>query len=349
MFKNPKAVAATNNSNEVLQLGSAAVIEQWVDATLQTALSLDPQSYIPQLFWANKTRPDGRLLGQARQTTITPGVLQTNTIGSALVKLTTSTSSLSSPTQAQQHATIVLAGVTADIGQPFGQHGDLKITLTSGGANSNNNAPLESWLQRLLLQCIDLEQLSIVPGKAAFGLDVTIAILNQDGNVTDACFLAAIAALQNTTLPPIVVHDGRVFSLDNDQQRKQLPESMTTFPLKQLVLPIIPLPLTMGVITRVASTLPIITKTEDPENAAPQLPPKQHWLVDPSRDEEMVCDGSITVVVDGLQLDNVISLDYQGKVSITHAELALALRMAKGRAQELLPLHCSIVRQQDDS
>jgi exosome complex RNA-binding protein Rrp42 (RNase PH superfamily) len=339
MFKIPHGAAATSNiSAEQLQLGSAEVIEEWVDATLQTALSLDPESYIPQLFWANKTRPDGRIFEQARQTTITPGVLQTNAIGSSLVKL-----AMTTPTQ----ATIVIAGVTADIGQPFGNQGDLKITLTTPSSAESTNinlAPLESWLQRQLLQCIDLEQLGILPGKAAFGLDVTIAILNQHGNVTDACFLAAIAALQNTNLPPIVVHDGSVYSLDNDEQRKHLPESMTTFPPKQLSLPIIPLPLTMGVINRVPSTPPITT--EDPEKAASQQRPQQQWLVDPSRYEEMLCDGSITVLVDGLQLDNVLSLEYQGKVSITHAELALALRMAKGRALELMPLFS--ISQRDD-
>ncbi|CAB9510522.1 complex component RRP43 [Seminavis robusta] len=312
MLKAPAQKASSSKSHE---LGSADVIQEWADATLQTALSLDPNAYIPELFWAHKTRPDGRIFGQARQTTITPGVLQQNALGSALVKLTGGSGTSN---------THVLAGVTADIGQPSANQGDLKVTLTP----SNNNGPLESWLQRLLLQVMDLEQLGIIPGRAAFGLDVTICILNPNGSIADACLLAAVGALQNTALPPIVVQEGRVYTLDNDAQQKELPESWTSFASQTLNLPVIPLPLSMGVMRIKAS------KEDDNNNNES----KQQWLVDPSGEEEEVCQGAITVVLDGLDMDNILSLDYQGKVSMDHADLALALRMAKGRAQELLPL-----------
>lgn len=319
MLKQPKqsTTSGSGQANLSHELGSADVIEEWVDATMKTALSLDPKSYIPELFWSHDTRPDGRIFGQARPTSIAMNVLEQNAIGSALVKFT-SLPSANKSTSSTPQTTHVLAGVTAEIGQPTGQEGDLKITCVP------TNASLESWLQRLLLQVVDLEQLGILAGRAAFGLDISIAVLNQDGNITDACLLAAVAALRSTTLPPIVERDGRIFTLESDQERANLPSSWTSFPSKKLSLPVIPLPLSMGYMR-------ISNKKENEDE-------QRHWLVDPSREEEMVCEGEVTVVVDGCNLEQMLSLDYQGQISITQSNLALALRMAQGRAKELLPL-----------
>lgn len=322
MLKRPEPTGEDDKARMPNELGSADVIQEWVDATMKTAVSLDPQSYIPELFWANKTRPDGRIFGQARRTSITTNVLERNSLGSALVRL--------SPTEVAKnprHATHVLAGVTAEVGQPSDQEGDLKITCAP------NNAPLESWLQRLLLKIIDLEQFCILPGKAAFGLSVSIAVLDQDGNIPDACLLAAMAALRNTTLPPIVVQEGRVFTLESEDERNNLPSSWTTFPSKRLSLPMIPLPLSLGVMR-----IPQDKQEDEAAGKGGRSKEKQHWVVDPSREEETVCKGGITIVVNGCNLNQVLSLDYQGKVSITQSNLALALKMAQGRAKELLPL-----------
>ena len=329
---------------------SEQVIREWVDATLQTAMSLDPKKYIPELFWSQKTRSDGRIFGQARQTSITLGVMKQNALGSALVQLkndtagdaTTATTkdktNALDPSNAnattKSNFTQVLAGVTADIGQPLAREGDLKVTLViNNGNNSANNVPLESWLQRLLLQILDREQLGIVPGKAAFGLDVTVVALNPSGgNIRDACLLAAMAALQSAVLPSIVVQDGRVYMLESDEMLEQIPSTLASFSSRALSLPVLPLPLSMGVITMK------VPNESDDDNSQQQQEEKEYWLVDPTREEEMICDGIITVVVDGYNPEDILNMEYQGMISITVSTLALAARMAQGRAEELMPL-----------
>jgi len=308
-----------------------------VNATLKTAQSLDPASYLPDLYWKHKTRPDGRIFSQARPTSVAVSVLQKNAIGSAIVTMKSSPvvmdgadeSSDDINTNATQ-STLVLAGVTADVGQPSSRAGDLRVTLVP------SNPALESWLQRLLVACLDLDQLGIVPGKAAFGLDVTVAILNFDGNLRDSCLLAAVAALTDTMLPAIVVHDGRVFTLpDNDSVRK-VPQSLKSFPSKKLVLGRIPISLSMG-------SIHISCKMDSDDNISDgemdcTIERKHYWLVDPAKEEESVCEGGISVVVNGLNPEQILSLDYTGRVSTTSTDVALALRMAQGRVEEFLPL-----------
>ena len=135
----------------------------------------------------------------------------------------------------------------------------------------------------------------------------------------DACLLAAVAALQNTTLPPIVVQDYRVYTLESEEERNNL-QGATTFPSKKLSMPVIPLPLSMGYVR------------------IPGTTSKEAWLVDPTKEEEAVCKGGITVVVDGKNTDQILSLEYKGEASMTQSNLALALKMAQGRAKELLSL-----------
>lgn len=328
MLKKPEPSSGAGNALPTNELGSPDIVQEWIDVTMKTALALDPKAYIRE-FWNHKTRPDGRIFGQARQTTIVPGVLERNALGSALVKLASNSShgdgdseTTTATTTTSYSCTHVLAGVTTEVGQPSANEGDLKVSFVP------QNIVLESWLQRLLLEILDLEQLGIVAGKSAFGLDVSIAVLNEDGNLADACLLAAMAALRNTRLPPIVIKDGRVYTLEDEDALKNMPSSLTTFESKSLSLPVIPLPLTMGVVT----AQEIGQQQSDNEQS------KQLWLVDPSKKELEVCDGSITIVLNGLDTEHILAFEYQGNVSVTHTSLALAVQIAKGRAEELLPL-----------
>ena len=338
MFQQP--ASSTSKQQQPNATTQDAIMDEWMDATLKTAQSLDPFSYLPDLFWKHRTRPDGRIFGQARPTSVVTSVLQQNALGSALVtfqsqqpppqEVTQNDKTTATTTATTNKTTHVLAGVTADVGQPSSVAGDLRVTLVP------SHPPLESWLQRLLLASLmDLEQLGIVPGKAAFGLDLTLCVLNADGNVRDACLLAAVAALQDTTLPAIVVQDGRVYTLPKDASLEDVPQTLLSFPSKNLVLGVIPVPLSMGSMS-LSSTSDGDSDSEDPSSQQP--PPQHFWLVDPSREEETVCEGSMSVVINALAPEQVLSLEYQGSVSVTHSALALALRMAQGRAEELLPL-----------
>lgn len=49
----------------------------------------------------------------------------------------------------------------------------------------------------------DREGLCIIQGKLAWSVTVSLHLLNDDGNIFDAYFLAAILALKNTRLPEV--------------------------------------------------------------------------------------------------------------------------------------------------
>ena len=49
--------------------------------------------------------------------------------------------------------------------------------------------------------CIDMESLCIVPGEKVWGVMIDIHVLSDQGNIFDACGLAAIAALRTAVVP----------------------------------------------------------------------------------------------------------------------------------------------------
>ena len=110
----------------------------------------------------------------------------------------------------------------------------------------------------------------------------------------------------------------------------------------------IPIPLSMGYIQvdDVTTQKDDIDDDDDDENANKdnrQLPPppqkKECWLVDPSAEEERVCPGRICVVVNAHHPEQIVTLDFQGQgLSMTASAMALAAKMARGRAEEILPL-----------
>ena len=64
---------------------------------------------------------------------------------------------------------------------------------------------IQSFIDKVLKQsrATDREGLCIVQGKLAWSLSVEMQLLNDDGNLIDAFFLAAVLALKNTRLPEV--------------------------------------------------------------------------------------------------------------------------------------------------
>ena len=54
-------------------------------------------------------------------------------------------------------------------------------------------------------RAIDRESLCIVQGRLVWNLQVDLYVINEDGNLLDACFLATVAALMNTRLPEVTL------------------------------------------------------------------------------------------------------------------------------------------------
>lgn len=64
---------------------------------------------------------------------------------------------------------------------------------------------ISSFIDKVLKQSrtTDREGLCIIQGKLAWNLTVELQLLNDDGNLIDAFFLAAVLALKNTRLPEV--------------------------------------------------------------------------------------------------------------------------------------------------
>ena len=56
----------------------------------------------------------------------------------------------------------------------------------------------------------DRESLCIVQGRLVWSLTVDLHLLNEDGNVLDACFLASVLCLMNTRMPEVTITRDKV-------------------------------------------------------------------------------------------------------------------------------------------
>ncbi|MFH0711109.1 MAG: exosome complex protein Rrp42 [Candidatus Aenigmatarchaeota archaeon] len=113
--------------------------------------------------------------------------------------------------------TVVIAGVKMKIGEPFADtpnEGTLMVgaeftPLSSpdfeSGPPSEDAVELARVVDRGLREshCLDLEKLCVTPKEKVWSVYVDLHIINHQGNLLDACALAAIAALQNSQIPKL--------------------------------------------------------------------------------------------------------------------------------------------------
>lgn len=59
-------------------------------------------------------------------------------------------------------------------------------------------------------QCIDTEALCIIAGEKVWSVRIDIHVLDDYGNLIDACAMAAAAALHHFKRPDIQISDGNV-------------------------------------------------------------------------------------------------------------------------------------------
>jgi exosome complex component RRP45 len=59
-------------------------------------------------------------------------------------------------------------------------------------------------------RAIDRESLCIVQGRLVWSVQVDLFLLNEDGNLMDACFLATVLSLKNTRLPEVTIRKDRI-------------------------------------------------------------------------------------------------------------------------------------------
>ena len=196
-------------------------------------------------------------------------------------------------------------------------------TGTSSAIAYQDPQGLESFVKRSLLSSnlVDLEELGLEEGKSAWKVHVSCVVLNHEGNIVDACILGAVSALLDLRLPLVkfVTKNGKeivqLLSTDDGPSPDAMSDERKG---AQLNLNTIPVPLTVGIF-------------------------EDKMLVDPTMEEEDVCDGMITVIVDALSLKEegdahngkILGLSKSGEAILKPEDIAACAQLAMGRAREL--------------
>jgi len=68
-------------------------------------------------------------------------------------------------------------------------------------------------------RAIDRETLCIIQGRLVWSVQVDVFVLNEDGNLVDACFMAAVACLMNTRLPEVTMNGPSKLRINEDKVR----------------------------------------------------------------------------------------------------------------------------------
>ena len=157
-------------------------------------------------------RLDGRAILDYREISIETNVLQ-KTCGSASVKIGDSE---------------VLAGIKVELGRPFPDTPDKGIIICNAellpicsafiepGPPSEDAIELSRVSDRGIRESgmIDLSQLVIRKGEDVFAVFIDVAIINEDGNLFDACSYAIAAALHGATMPTYKIENDKVVILE---------------------------------------------------------------------------------------------------------------------------------------
>ena len=144
-------------------------------------------------------RNDGRELNAIREATVQTGFV-TRAPGSAMVQL---------------GKTRVLAGVKIELGTPFADTPNQGVLTTNvellpmafptfeSGPPNENSIEYARVVDRGIRESkmIDLKKLVVTPGEKVWIVFIDIDVLDYDGNLIDACNLAAVSALKTAVIP----------------------------------------------------------------------------------------------------------------------------------------------------
>eukprot|EP01016_Furgasonia_blochmanni_P042452 TRINITY_DN5640_c0_g1_i14.p1 TRINITY_DN5640_c0_g1~~TRINITY_DN5640_c0_g1_i14.p1 ORF type:complete len:506 (-),score=90.52 TRINITY_DN5640_c0_g1_i14:1208-2686(-) len=174
--------------------------------------------------------------------------------------------------------TMVYAKVSAKITEPRKERPnegfirfnvDLSILNFSQQANSIYKAnkyatEINKLLERIIKgsKALDVESLCILTLKYVWAIDVDIQLMNNDGNLIDAIYLAAIMALLHFRKPHVSIESNNQIKIHDRNSKKPQPLSIHHIPLTQ--------------------TFAFFDKSES-------------VVLDPSKNEEEIMEGRITV------------------------------------------------------
>ena len=257
-----------------------------------------------EVFLQKQVRPDGRALLEFREASVTPSLLSSSTVGSALVKV---------------GDTCVVAGLKAEVGAPPAGAPDKGILVVNvelpplcspdaePGRPSRTTQVLTQHLNHVLLgpsSGASLDALAIVPGQAAWVLYLDVIAIDDSGSLDDAAVLAAVAALSSFSLPHVDVEDDGQVVADPDKE----PTRLTLASLRNT--PTLPLSFTFGILG-------------------------SHLIADPTASELALLSAQLKLVLDGYT-GNVLSTVKTGSSPWSPAQLSTCIEVAKQRADTIV-------------
>jgi len=216
-------------------------------------------------------RPDGRPLGRARDTTIALGAVA-SADGSALakigsttmlaaIKMEVMTPSMESPDEGCIAIDFHMPPICSPIVRP-GRPAEAAPVVSKQLSDTISSSGM-----------VDLKELSLVSGKAAWMAYLDIYCLDADGALFDAALLSAVSALSHLQFPAVSLNeDGRVVVVSEEDGGK-LEKEPVNREKRKLTLKSIPFSLTC-------------------------ILHKNYILADPTAEEESIMETLVTVVLD---------------------------------------------------
>jgi len=249
-------------------------------------------------FLKQDVRPDGRELGEIRSTVLSIGSIKTAN-GSALVKLGNTTvvcgikCELAAPKSEQPKAGFLVPNVELP---------PLCSPKFKPGPPSEQAQTTCVFLDNYIKQskCFDPESLCIEEGKFVWVLFCDLMCLDYDGNITDACTVALLAALNDVRLPKVSFNE-ETGQVEVDHNSKK--------PLHLL---------------------------QQPVTTSYAVFDDEVLIVDPTNEEEELSRGSVTVVTheDG----TLCLLEKPGGIGLSDTKLQDCIARARTRSKEVCSL-----------
>ncbi|CAA7012769.1 unnamed protein product [Microthlaspi erraticum] len=255
-------------------------------------------------------RPDARPLGKARDTIVNLGLVSTAD-GSALAKI---------------GSTTMLAAIRMEVMTPSTDSPDegciaiefhmppICSPTVRPGRPAEAAPVISKRLSDTILSSgmIDLKELCLVSGKAAWMSYLDIYCLDADGSLFDAALLSAVAAFSNLKIPVVALNDnGRIVAINGEGEEESNASKKEAVNKEKRKL----------TLKNVPSSLTCILH-------------KSYILADPTAEEESIMDTLVTVVLDSS--DQMVSFYKSGGNVLAYSSaIKSCVELAKKRGKEL--------------
>ncbi|OIW05232.1 hypothetical protein TanjilG_21217 [Lupinus angustifolius] len=231
---------------------------------------------------AESIRPDGRSLSKARDTSVFLGAVASAN-GSALVKIGSTTMltaikmevmtpSLESPDEGCIAIDFHMPPICSPIVRP-GRPAEAAPVVSKQLSDTISRQWICISDHACFSGLVNLKELSLVNGKAAWLAYLDVYCLDADGALFDAALLSAVAALSHLQIPAVAMNDdGKIVLMSEEDGQKQAQEQVNK-EKRKLTLKSIPFSLTC-------------------------ILHKNYILADPTSEEESIMETLVTIVLD---------------------------------------------------